>query len=307
MPFLDFVAMESREKVKKMITRKIQKGTEPEAFEYLRQTKQGKMLPTEISFRPSRFQGHDYNLCVVRDITKRVEMEKRSRETERMAYIGQLTTSLSHEIRNPLSSVKMNLQILSKNMILKGNDRKRLQISEREINRLECILKDLLDFAKPLSLKLALTDINQLVRSCAELLEIKFYRKSIDCKIHVDPDLKEIPADKGKVEQMVINLLLNALDSVEDFGQIKVTTGIKNLKQTAYAMIRVEDNGKGISKKLLPHIFNPFYTTKQNGTGFGLTNVKQIIGAHQGKIQVNTSRRSGTAFEVLLPMEAHHG
>ncbi|WP_300456907.1 ATP-binding protein [Desulfobacula sp.] len=307
MSFLLFVAKESHEQVSAIISREIKTGTEPETFEYLRLTKDGESLPTEVNFRPSRFGGQDYNLCIVRDITKRVEMEKRSREIERMTYIGKLITSLSHEIRNPLSSVKMNLQILSKNMILKGNDRKRLQISEREINRLEAILQELLNFAKPVSLQLTRTDINEIVRSCVELLEMKFHRKSIDCQIHVDPTVKEVPADKGKIEQMMINFLLNALDSVDDFGNIRISTCRVEQKDRPYVMIRIEDDGKGISKELLPHIFEPFYTTKTTGTGLGLANVKQIVTAHHGRIEVMALKNSGTAFEVFLPMGETNG
>lgn len=300
--FLSFVALESLEKVSAVITRKVRKGSESEAFEYLRLTKDGKCLPTEISFRASRFQGQAYNLCIVRDITKRVEREKRNREIERMAYIGKLTASLAHEIRNPLSSIKMNLQILSKNIILKGNDRKRIQISEHEIKRLESILKELLDFAKPSSLKLTLTDINPVVRSCIELLEMKFHRKSIDYKIHVDGSLKKIPIDRGKIEQVIINLLLNALDSVEDFGKIRISTGKATRNNSAWALIRVEDDGKGISKELRSSIFEPFYTTKTSGIGLGLANVKQIITSHRGRVKLADTGDFGTAFEIFLPM-----
>lgn len=300
--FLFFVARENHEKVSSLIAREGKKGIEPEAFEYLRLTKQGKRLPTEINFRPSWFENQEYTLCILRDITKRVKMEKKSREIERMTYIGQLTASLSHEMRNPLSSVKMNLQILSKNIILNGNDRKRLQISKNEIDRLENILEGLLNYAKPLSLKLSLTNINYIVCACIELLEIKFHRKSIDYKIIVDNSLKEIPSDKGKLEQIIINLLLNSLDSVEDFGKITIQTSKKTQKNKPYAMIRVEDDGKGVSKELLPHIFEPFYTTKTNGTGLGLANVKQIVTAHHGHIKVFNLKDKGTVFEVLLPM-----
>jgi signal transduction histidine kinase len=285
-----------------IINREVKRGTQPEAFEYLRLTKDGKHLPTEINFRPSRFEGREYNLCIVRDITKRVEMEKRSREMERMTYVGHLTASLSHEIRNPLSSVKMNLQILSKNMILKGNDRKRLQISEREINRLERILQELLDFAKPVSLKFAMTDINLLVCSCVDLLEIKFHRKSVDCLINVDDGLKAFLADKGKIEQVIINLLLNALDAIDDFGQVRISTSQKIHRGKSFALIRIEDDGRGIPKELLAHIFEPFYTTRSSGTGLGLANVKQIVTAHNGRIKVIDSKVKGTIFEVFLPM-----
>ncbi len=305
--FLVFVSMENHEKVRAIIDGEGRKGIEPEAFEYMRLTREGKCLPTEINFRLSWFGEQEYTLCIVRDITKRVEMEKKSREIERMTYIGQLTASLSHEIRNPLSSVKMNLQILSKNIILNGNDRKRLQISKNEIDRLEGILAGLLNYAKPLSLKFALININDIVCACIELLEIKFHRKSVDYKVMVDSSLKEFLGDKGKLEQIIINLLLNALDSVDDFGNIRIITHQEKQKGKPYAMIRIEDDGKGVPKELLPHIFEPFYTTKTNGTGLGLANVKQIVEAHHGQIKVCNLKDKGTAFEVFLPLGEANG
>lgn len=299
--FLSFVAKKNHERVGSILAREGRKGIEPEAFEYLRLTKEGESLPTEINFRPSWFREKEYTLCIVRDITKRVEMEKKSREIERMTYIGQLTASLSHEIRNPLSSVKMNLQILSKNIILNGNDQKRLEISKNEIDRLEGILQGLLNYAKPLSLKFNLANLNDIVCACIELLEIKFHRKSIDYQLNLNPSLKECFVDKGKIEQILINLLLNALDSVEDFGNIRIITDRKKQSGKPYAMVRIEDDGKGVSKELLPHIFEPFYTTKTDGTGLGLANVKQIVTAHHGEIKVFNLTDTGTVFEVFLP------
>jgi len=301
--FLFFVAEKDREKVGSIVIRAIKAEIEPEAFEYLRLTRTGESLPTEINFRPTRFEGQDYNLCIVRDITKRVEMEKKSRETERMAYIGELTTSLSHEIRNPLSSIKMNLQILCKNPLFQGNDKKRLDISEREIKRLEGILQELLDFAKPVSLQISGIDLNGIIYSCADLLEVTFNKRQIQCDIDVDKTLPCFSADKGKVEQVVINLLLNALDSIDDEGHIRISTKKRNQKGEKYAVIRIEDDGKGISKELLPHIFDPFYTTKTTGTGLGLSNVKQIATAHGGSVRVMDSKNKGAAFEVYLPLE----
>ena len=305
--FLFFVAEESKEKVADIVTRDVKKDTEPEAFEYLRMTRTGKHLPTEINFRPTLFDGQEYNLCIVRDITKRVEMEKRNREIEQMAYIGKLTTSLSHEIRNPLSSVKMNLQILGKNNAFQGNDKKRLDISEREIKRLEGILQELLDFAKPLSLQISGIDLNETIYACVDLLEVKFNKRKIQCDIEADETLPCFPADKGKLEQVVINLLLNALESVDDSGHIRILTRKRKQKGKPYAVIRVEDDGKGISRELLPRIFEPFYTTKTTGTGLGLSNVKQIVTAHEGRVRVADSKNKGAVFEVFLPLGEFNG
>lgn len=106
-PFLIFVTKKDQDRVKQIVTGEAVAGAEPEAFEYLRKTRNGTCLPTEINFKPSWFKGRAHHLCIVRDITRRVEMEKKSRKMERMAYIGHLTASLPHEIRNPLSSVKI--------------------------------------------------------------------------------------------------------------------------------------------------------------------------------------------------------
>jgi PAS domain S-box-containing protein len=307
-PFLAFVAAENRDRVKQIITGEPPDSAgdslEPEAFEYLRKTREGTCLPTEINFKPSWFKGRAHHLCIVRDITRRVEMEKKSRKMERMAYIGHLTASLSHEIRNPLSSVKMNLQILGKNQAFTGNDKRRLAISEREIHRLETILQQLLDFAKPMTLELAETDLNQVIERCTELLEVKLTQQHTRCTIQTDDTLPQLMADRAKLEQLVINLLLNALDSVGDSGTIVITSGIRRMNTGPFAVLRVQDDGKGISGEALPYIFEPFFTTKTIGTGLGLANVKQIATAHQGRVEVMDINPRGTAFEVLLPVKS---
>ncbi len=300
--FLCFVAKENQDMVKQIVTCETFDGTEPDAFEYLRRTHDGTCLPTEINFKPAWFKGQAHHLCIVRDITRRKEMEKKSREMERMAYIGHLTASLSHEIRNPLSSVKMNLQILGKNDAFAGNDKRRLAISEREIHRLENILQQLLDFAKPMDLDLDKTDINQVILRCTELLEVKLNQQNTCCTIQTDDTLPRIMADRSKLEQLVINLLLNALDSVADGGTIVITTAARHLDTGTFVVIRVQDDGKGVPGNALPYIFEPFFTTKAIGTGLGLANVKQIATAHHGRVEVKDIQPHGTAFEVLLPL-----
>jgi signal transduction histidine kinase len=218
-----------------------------------------------------------------------------------MAYIGQITASLSHEIRNPLSSIKMNLQILGQNNSFTGNDQKRLQITQAEIQRLETILQQLLDFAKPISLIPGKVDINEVVDFCVTLLDVKFRKIQAQCRISLDPSLPGILADKAKIEQVVINLLLNSLDSVQAGGEVTVTTGIRTLDKADFVFIQVADDGTGIPPDLIPHIFEPFYTTKAMGTGLGLANVKQIVAAHKGHVQVETPGTGRTVFEVMLP------
>ncbi|HSL60349.1 MAG TPA: ATP-binding protein [Desulfotignum sp.] len=299
--FLNFVHKKERNSIRQADTRNRCDNTVSAAFEYRRLTRDGKALPTEMGFRPSRFEGRDYTLCIVRDITRRVKMEKKSRQMERMAYIGQITASLSHEIRNPLSSIKMNLQILGQNNPFTGNDQKRLQITQTEIQRLETILQQLLDFAKPISLTPEEVDINAVVDFCVTLLEVKFRKIQAECRVMLDTSLPRIMADRAKVEQVMINLLLNALDSVPAGGEVMVTTGIHTQDGSDFAVIQVADTGTGIPPDLIPHIFEPFYTTKTMGTGLGLANVKQIVQAHGGLVRVESREPFGTCFDVWLP------
>ena len=301
-PFLNLVHKKDRPEVCRLVLQNhISDPGVTAAFEYLRLRKDGRALPTEMGCRPSWFEGREYTLCIVRDITRRVKREKKSRQMERMAYIGQITASLSHEIRNPLSSIKMNLQILGQNHGFTGNDEKRLQITQTEIQRLETILQQLLDFAKPVSLVPGDVDVNEVVHFCVRLLEVKFRKIQASCRVDLDPCLPVITADKAKIEQVVINLLLNALDSIDSGGDVCVRTRVQRLKKNDFASIQISDDGNGIPPELIPHIFDPFYTTKTRGTGLGLANVKQIVQAHSGVVTVDTGNPCRTVFDVCLP------
>jgi PAS domain S-box-containing protein len=302
--FLNFVHKKDRHRVRQLITRNNEFDTAATAaFEYLRLRRDSRSLPTEMGCRPSRFESRESTLCIVRDITRRVKLEKKSRQMERMAYIGQITASLSHEIRNPLSSIKMNLQILGQNNRFTGNDEKRLQITQTEIQRLETILQQLLDFAKPVTLVPGDVNVNEVVNFCAGLLDVKFRKIQASCQVALAQSLPFITADKAKIEQVVINLLLNALDSIQPGGEVCVRTGIQRQKETDFVTIQVSDDGDGIPPELIPHIFEPFYTTKIKGTGLGLANVKQIVQAHNGVVNVEAKKPSGTVFDVYLPCE----
>ena len=240
---------------------------------------------------------------ICRDITNRVAMEKKVRESERMAYIGQITTSLSHEIRNPLSAVKMNLQILKKNPGIAGNDQRRIDISVKEVIRLEGILEELLDFAKPLQLRAGPCKVNALLSAALELLEMKFQQESVTVTTRFDPDLPDIVADGEKLGQAFINILLNALEASTPEAGIEIRSAIDETRDNGIKVI-IADEGSGISAKHMPEIFKPFYTTKSKGTGLGLSNASRIIEAHHGRITFENRRLSGVRFEIRLPLQA---
>ncbi len=298
--FYTFIARESRAEVMRLYEKSLETKTmPPRTFEYLRLTRDGKSYPTEILAKITYYENRLSSIGICRDITQRVKLEHRIRENERMAYIGQVTTSLSHEIRNPLSSVQMNLQILKKHPQLKGNDQKRIDISLREVQRLEHILKELLDFAKPIQLRFQRFSLVDLLRFSIELLEMRFKEKEIGVMTDFDEHLPEIRADKDKLGQAMINLLLNALEASSQGGCIKVSC--RQAPQTEdLFMVEVSDQGCGIPNECVQNIFEPFFTTKSKGTGLGLNNVKRIVRAHNGRIEFENLDPCGTAFRMLL-------
>ena len=151
-PYETFIAPESVAEVRRLYEARGVDKRARDLYTYYRLHKNGSKLPTENKVKLITYQGEIAAAGICRDITERTEMERRVRESERLAHIGKLTTSLAHEIRNPLSSVKMNIQILLKNVAFNGNDKRRMEIMATEISRLERVLAEMLDFARPLRL-----------------------------------------------------------------------------------------------------------------------------------------------------------
>ena len=297
-----FIAPESIQKIRTIYSRSFQNEQAPKAYEYMRQTLDGRSFPTEILARLADYENRPSILGICRDITERVKMEQRVREAERMATIGQITASLSHEIRNPLSAVKINLQILRKNLHLDGNDKRRLEISEQEVMRLERILLELLDFAKPLKLFRTACDINRALSSAVELLEPKFKQKDIAVVCSLEPALPFVWADGEKLGQAFINLLLNAFEASSTTSKVQVTSRRVCSEAENYILGSIKDEGPGIDQEAFDHIFEPFFTTKTGGTGLGLTNVKRIIESHGGRIEISSGESQGVSFDVWLPV-----
>jgi len=299
-PYTEFVA----EKSLRIAERIYEKGTTGEAtddvYTYFRRHKNGGMLPTENKIKSIRYQGEYAVAGTCRDITERMETEKRIRESERLAHIGKLTTSLAHEIRNPLSSVKMNSQIILKNTDLGGNDKRRMEIVIHEISRLERILDEMLDFAKPVKLNLEPASVNSVMDACLEIMDARIREKGIAIKKLYSRRLPRILVDHEKIEQAIINVLLNAVEILPEGGTVEIIT--KQLRSNGSAIhVQISDDGPGVSTEDLPYVFDPFFSNKKRGTGLGLSNVNRIIEAHGGTGSVSLRKPHGTTVSFTLP------
>jgi len=247
------------------------------------------------------YQGGYAVAGICRDITRRVQIEKHIREAERFAHIGKLTTSLAHEIRNPLSSVKMNSQILLKNTDFRGNDKRRMEIVVNEISRLEGILEEMLSFAKPLTLCTQRASITEIIDSCLETMDVHIREREIEVKTNY-PSRRppRLLLDREKMEQAVINILINSIDALGKGGKIEISAQVPK-ENRKYLRVEIGDNGPGISSEDLPYVFDPFFSSKKKGTGLGLANVKKIVEAHGGSVEVSPRKPSGTVLSLTLP------
>jgi PAS domain S-box-containing protein len=275
----------------------------PVHFEFLRIHRDGSKLPTEIKVSFTEFEGSPAMIGITRDISERKRMEQRVRESERLASIGQLAAAIAHEIRNPLSAIKMNVQILEKNLALEGFNKRRLEIAAGEINRLDRVVEDVLDFARPLQVKAAPGNLNDIVSRCTTLFRDVFEQKHAKVVTVLPGTLKKARIDGERIEQALLNIILNALDAMPEGGVLTITT--RELDHLGRRMVAVEfrDSGVGMDHQQLRRIFDPFYTTKTAGVGLGLPTVKKIIEAHEGMIEVESAPQQGSTFRVLLPAE----
>jgi len=293
--FLDFVAPEDKTFVwNKWLEAK--KGIY-EPYEIATTTKNGKRVKLMVTTSP--VIGTDRYLLVQRDITEFKDMEQKLYESQKLAALGQLSAGIAHEVRNPLSSIKMSLQILGKRMNPVGNDLKRFKIAEKEVEHLEELVNNILIFAKPLEPKMAPVILTKVLEQAVAMAEKGISDKHIDMQTQYE-SIPPVLADSAMLVDAFINIIRNAVEAVEEKGSIVVS--LKYLEGSRDAVVmQVRDNGCGIDATDMPHLFNPFFTRKKYGTGLGLSQVKRIIDLNNGTIDISSEKDKGTIVRVTLP------
>jgi PAS domain S-box-containing protein len=298
--YTDFVAPESIQEVQALYQGRVVDGQSKEQYVYYRLHKDGRRLPTENRVTLTFYQGQMAAIGVSRDITERMEIEKRIREAERLAHIGQLTTSLAHEIRNPLSAARMSIQMLLKNPVFTGNDRRRLEILSGEVTRLNGIVTEMLDFAKPIKYEFKSFSVGEVIESCLDAIDARIKEKSIEVEKTFSRGLPKVRMDPEKMEQAIINLCLNSVEAVQHKGKIGITVGWEKGRRNMVA-VTITDDGVGVAAEDLPYVFDPFFSKKARGTGLGLANAKRVIEAHGGEIRVTQGVRQGVCVRLTIP------
>ncbi|MEW6409813.1 MAG: ATP-binding protein [Nitrospirota bacterium] len=237
--------------------------------------------------------------------TLKDQMQKMQR-TEQMAVCGQLAASLAHEIKNPLAAIKVAIEVISDELKLSKENQDTLSKVLAEVRRIESLMKNLLDFARPPKPQLIGIDINNTLDVTISFLikQPSFSLKnagSIKIVKEFDNHLPETMADPQQLQQVFMNLLLNSTDAMPDGGTLTVRTFYDS--STDSILIDISDTGKGISKDTIDKIFQPFFTTKSKGTGLGLAITRQLIEQHGGNIMAENNINGGATFKIKFPVK----
>lgn len=232
-------------------------------------------------------------------LKQQAEMERQFMQTQKLAAIGQLSAGVAHEINNPLGGIKACLDNISRFDMAPEDRAQHMALINKSVERIQSIVTQLLDYAKNRSLAIGPVVLSAVVDHVAEFLSYVLQKEGISLVKTNDADLPVILADSAKLEQVVLNLILNAIHAAGRHGWIYVET----YRDMHGVCLSVSDNGPGIPPEIKDHIFDPFFTTKDvgQGSGLGLTVCKAIIDLHGGDISVSTSPK-GTTFVITLPL-----
>jgi signal transduction histidine kinase len=228
------------------------------------------------------------------------------RRADRLSSLGVLTAGLAHEIRNPLVAIRTFTQLLPERYEDREFREEFQVIALREVDRICGLVNDLLSFARPSTHHVTSEDVNEVLESIIRILETQAKERGVQIDRRLLPDLPKIWIDKEQLKQVFMNVILNAIESMEGGGAVVIATRLFQKDSEQFVEVGVRDTGVGIPEEDLENIFNPFFTTKKNGSGLGLSISNQIIQEHRGYMLVESKPGEGTTFLIHLAVEENY-
>ena len=261
----------------------------------------GKMVPLEIAASSLKDEDGVFlgNVLLFKDLTEVRALRREVAMSQRLASVGRLAAGVAHEIRNPLSSIKGFATYFKQRYPDRPQDQQTADIMIQEVDRLNRVVGQLLEFARPVPVKPKPVSLQTLLDDSIKLITDRAVEKGISIRTQNNARTDEVRVDPDRINQVLLNLYLNAIDSMEPGGELKVE--VSSDGQRRDVVIKVSDTGSGISREDLSKIFEPYFTTKSTGTGLGLAIAHNIIEAMGGKITVESEKEVGTTFTVALP------
>jgi signal transduction histidine kinase len=248
-----------------------------------------------------KIEGH---VIIIVDITEKKIREMQLRQAESLAALTTLSAGVAHEIKNPLTSIDIHIQLLKKEIAeLDGaktkNMKNLLVIVKEEIDRLNSIVQDFLFAVRPMSMNLSMENINEIVKEMTQFLQYELEEADIEVGLELDKDLPKVVVDPKYLKQALLNVIKNSIQAIHENGEIRIKTEQTSVGDVA---VQVTDNGEGIPENLIGKIYEPYYTTRKFGTGLGLVIVYKIIKELGGDIKVRSKEGVGSTFSIILPV-----
>lgn len=251
--------------------------------------------------------GRDFNEMVRQLRESREELQRLHRNqmsrAEHLATLGELAAGLAHEIRNPLGGIAGVIEIIGRDLPSGSTGREILQEVRQEVQHIQDILSDLLHYARPKPPQVHPADLNATAEQAVNLARQQVLSQPIQIEFTPASGLPMVEHDPAQILQVLLNLLLNAIQAVPGEGRV----GLEVARGDRFAVIRVSDTGRGIAPENLPNLFRPFFTTKGQGTGLGLSLARRIVEDHGGRIEVQSQLGKGSEFRVWLPLRRAEG
>ncbi|CUU00853.1 PAS domain S-box-containing protein [Candidatus Kryptobacter tengchongensis] len=239
------------------------------------------------------------SIAIVKDVTQIKELEKQIQHSDKLALIGQIAAGIAHEIGTPLNVISGNAEYIMMEMGENNPYKEELETIISQAERIANLIKQLLEFARPRKPNYTKVNVNNELHHVVELLKHQFEKSNIKLNLKFSEDIPSIYADCSQIHQVFLNIIVNAIQAINQNGVIEIETFAKD----GYVNIKFRDNGVGILPEHIHKIFEPFFTTKEagKGTGLGLAVSKRIIDEHNGKIEVESTPGKGTVFTVKFP------
>lgn len=237
----------------------------------------------------------------VRLYAKMFAVERDLRRSERLTALGMLSAEIAHEIRNPLTVMRLLADTIGEGLSEDDPRRRDLEVMREKVAHMEGVVARVLSLARSQSGPFRPVDLAEVARQVALLVRLKLEQAGVACEVEAEPGLARVEADPGQIQQVYLNLLMNALQAMPAGGALRIALGGEDVAGTACVVVRVTDTGTGIPEAILPRIFDSFFTGREDGTGLGLAIVKRILRAHRGDIAVERTGASGTTFRFWIP------
>jgi PAS domain S-box-containing protein len=275
---------------------------EAEVSRFTLHQRDGTPFPAYMRVVPIRSESRSQLLVVLQDRSEQKAIEDQTEILAQRAILGEVTAILAHEVRNPINNISTGVQLVASRL---GEDHPQHESLERlkaECDRLNQLLSDVLFFARPLQLKMEPMDLADTMGRFVSRWTPRFKQSNIKCHTEFAPDLPQASTDPRTFEQVILNLITNALQAMPEGGTISIGLAEVSTKQGQMVELKIADTGPGIPADIRDRIFDPFFTTKKEGTGLGLAISRRILTAHKGSITVESYPDAGTVFTIQVPV-----